>query len=631
MDRVDARPVVVRSRRTWRWRLGLIVGSTAILLASLAVRYTWHAEEAAAQSPSRPTSPSGARPNLRIVALVNGDEISRNELGRQCLWHFGEEVLESVVNRQLIEQHCQENNVTVTEAQVQAEIERVARSFGLPVDQWLKLLQDDRKIGPKQYAHEIIWPKLALERLAASKLEVTPQELQEAFEMEFGPSVQCRIIVCTDRAKAEQAHAAAVANPDDFGNLAKRLSDDASASSKGLIQPIHKHMGDTVIEHAAFGLRTNQISDLLVVNNQFVVLKCERHYPAQKISFEAVRERLTRAIRDRKLSREASSLLAALQKRAHVRNVYNDKQLQDQHPGVAAIVNGQKITMRELAEACIERHGTEVLQGAIDHKLLEQACRSKNVKVTPDDIEREIARAAKSMGKDVDVWMQELKAKGVEKNLYVHDTVWPTAALKKLVGSSVEVTKEDLQKGYEANYGPRVRCLAIVFNNQRQAQEVWEMARANPSKEYFSELAAQYSVEAGSRGLKGEVPPIQKHGGQPNLEKEAFGLKPGELSGLVHIGDNWIILHCLGQTTPTPINFEDVRDEIYSDILEKKQRIAMARMFNNVQKTAKTDNFLDNTSTAGRRELPVDLPTNKPSLRAPVRRATATEPSKKKR
>ncbi len=631
MDRVDSQTTVVRSGRTWRWWFGLLAGSTAVVLFCLAARYAWRADEAAAQAPPRPAATSAAQPKLTIVALVNGEEISRNELGRQCLWHHGEEVLESVVNRQLIEQHCLQNNVTVTDAQVQAEIERVARNFGLPVDQWLKLLQNDRKIGPEQYAREIIWPKLALERLAASALDVSPQELQEAFEMEFGPAVQCRIIVCTERAKAEKTHAAAIANPDDFGNLAKQFSDDASASSKGLIQPIHKHIGDVVIERAAFAMQPNQVSDLLIVNNQFVILKCERHYPAQQVNFEAVQERLSRAIRDRKLTDEASKLLVELQKRAHVQNTFNDKKLRDENPGVAAIVNGRKITMRELAEACIERHGADVLQGAIDRKLLEQACRSKNVKITQEDIDREIARAAKSMGKDVDTWMRDLQAKGVEMNLYVHDTVWPTAALKKLVGLSVEVTEEDLQKGYEANYGPRVRCLAIVFNNQRQAQEVWEMARANPSKEYFGELAAQYSVEAGSRGLKGEVPPIQKHGGQPNLEKEAFGLKLGELSGLVHIGDNWIVLHCLGSTTPTPINFEEVKDEIFADLLEKKQRIAMAKMFSSVQETGKIDNFLNNTSTGRRRELSVDLPTDKPSRRSPVRRTTAIEPVKAKR
>ena len=62
----------------------------------------------------------------------------------------------------------------------------------------------------------------------------------------------------------------------------------------------------------------------------------------------------------------------------------------------------------------------------------------------------------------------------------MRDEVWPSVALKKLVGDNVEITQEDLQQGYEANYGPKVRCRAIVLNNQRRAQEVWEKAREAP-------------------------------------------------------------------------------------------------------------------------------------------------------
>ena len=43
----------------------------------------------------------------------------------------------------------------------------------------------------------------------------------------------------------------------------------------------------------------------------------------------------------------------------------------------------------------------------------------------------------------------------------------------------------------------------------------------------FGKLAAQYSIEAGSNALEGEVPPIQAHfSGRPLLEQEAFSLRP---------------------------------------------------------------------------------------------------------
>ena len=60
---------------------------------------------------------------------------------------------------------------------------------------------------------------------------------------------------------------------------------------------------------------------------------------------------------------------------------------------------------------------------------------------------------------DVDAWLELVtKQQGVSVEVYRRDSVWPALALKKLVGDKVQISKEDLRKGYEANYGPRVRC-----------------------------------------------------------------------------------------------------------------------------------------------------------------------------
>ena len=171
--------------------------------------------------------------------------------------------------------------------------------------------------------------------------------------------------------------------------------------------------------------------------------------------------------------------------------------------------------------------------------------------------------------------------------------------MKKIVRGKVQVSDEDMQKGFEANYGPRVEALAIVLQDQRMAQKVWEMAKGNQTEQYFGELAHQYSIEPASRAHYGEVPPIQKHGGKKVLEEEAFRLQPGEISGLIPLGKSWIILWCKGRTTPVVQDFDAVRDELYRDIMEKKLRIAMAEEYESLQKNAQIDNFLVGSSQPG--------------------------------
>jgi foldase protein PrsA len=119
---------------------------------------------AQAAPPAAAASSTSAEP--KVVATVNGEEISRQELATECLAHYGSQVLERVLNKYLIIQECQRRQITVTDAEVNAEIAALAKSFSLPVDRWLEMLKEERGINPGQYRNDIIWPTLALRKLA---------------------------------------------------------------------------------------------------------------------------------------------------------------------------------------------------------------------------------------------------------------------------------------------------------------------------------------------------------------------------------------------------------------------------------------------------------------------------------
>jgi hypothetical protein len=336
------------------------------------------------------------------------------------------------------------------------------------------------------------------------------------------------------------------------------------------------------------------------------------------VNVKLVEERLRESIVEAKLRNVAAEIFKELQGQATVVNVFNDRAKSAQMPGVAATINGRKITLHELAEECLARHGVEVLEGTISRRLLEQELARKKLTVTQADLDAEIARAALAMGfktadgkPDVSKWLANVsQEQGLSLEVYRRDSVWPSVALKQLAGE-VKITKDDLQKGYEANYGTRVRCRAIVLANQRKAQEVWEQARGNLSLEFFGQLAEEYSIEPSSKALQGKVPPIQRHGGQPLLEKEAFSLKPGELSSIVQVGDKYVILFCEGFTKPTAVSFDEVRQDIANDIKEKKQRIAMAEVFNQLKDSATIDNFLAGTTQSPNKKASHTTPVDK--------------------
>jgi parvulin-like peptidyl-prolyl isomerase len=541
-----------------------------------------------------------------VVAVVNADPITRQMLSDATLERYGNSVLDNVIiNRQLILQACKENGVEVTQAEVGQEITRLATKFGFSVQDYLKLLQEERDIDPGRYGREIIWPMLALRKLVAGKVEPTKEEFDRAFLAQYGEAVKCRMIMVSDEAKAKQLHAKATADPDAFGKLAKESSEDpASASVGGLIPPIRRYTGDTRLEDAAFALENGEVSPVMQLADQWLILQAVRRIPATTPSpsaMPAIREQINDRIRDQKMKGAAANLFAELQRKANVVKVFGDDELSKQYPGVAAIVNDQSITVAQLSAECVKRHGKEVLEGEINRKVLVQALNRANKKVTNEDLQAEIERAARSLNfvkpdgsADLAGWIQSVTEQGdVTQEIYIQDAVWPSVALRKLVEDRIEVTDDDLQKGYESSYGPRVEILACVLSDQRTAQKVWKMARDNPSEEFFGRLAEQYSIEPVSASNRGKVPPIRKYSGQPTIEREAFAMQPGELSGIIATGDKYIIMKCQGRTEPVVSDLEAVRGELVRDLTDKKFSMEMAAEFDRLTENAEIDNFFE--------------------------------------
>ena len=582
-----------------------IAGFLVVIAACVAWRLSAGPSTATAEDPSKQSaSASAASPQPAgrpaIAALVNGTAIGWEQLNAEAVARHGDATLDAIVNRAIIQQACERRGITVTAEEVSAEIDGTARRFGVPRDRFVELIQQERGVTEKQYANEIIWPMLALRKLASGTFQPKPDAIQAAFEARFGPAVKARIIVARTLEDARKLRAQAAAKPGEFGALARRASVDVgTASANGWVQPIRPHSGDANFEKVAFSLKEGEISDVVQVADQFIILKCEGHLPPADVKLEQVQEKLVAELVEQGSRAASTQLFRTLEKESKV-----EKRLeQAAADGVAAVVNGRPIPFATVAETCLERHGAEVLEILVTKTLISQALSRQRLTVEQADVDREIDRAARSLGftkqdgsADVDAWLERVtREERVPMRHYIDDIVRPTAALKKLVGP-VTVSNEDLGKAYDATFGARARCRMIVLDSQRRAQEVWQLARQNSTPDFIGELAEKYSADPTSRALRGEVPPIQRHSGQPALEREAFALQPGEVSGVIQVADRFMILYLEGFTEPMKVSMDEVREELQDDIHEKKQRIEMTRFFTYLREGASIDNFLAGTS-----------------------------------
>jgi foldase protein PrsA len=134
----------------------------------------------------------------------------------------------------------------VTAAEVEAEIDRVALTLaGVDRETWLRTLAKDRNISPAQYARDIIYPQLALRKLATPRVQCTEQDLKDAFESQYGERLVYRMIVVRNLADANHMFNELQKNPGGFENMARnddRSIDQATKPAGGKpLQPMARH------------------------------------------------------------------------------------------------------------------------------------------------------------------------------------------------------------------------------------------------------------------------------------------------------------------------------------------------------------------------------------------------------
>jgi foldase protein PrsA len=189
------------------------------------------------------------------IAIVNKQAITRQQLADECVAREGKRILELLINRTLIMQALHEKKLEITAAEIDQEIETVAKRFGIGSrETWLRTLEKERNISPVQYARDIIYPALALRKLCADRVQVTPNDLKLAFEAQFGEKLRCRMILVDKQTKAVEIWEQLRKNPGGFEKLAQEQSMDTGSRSLGglLAEPITRHAHPTTISDAAF-------------------------------------------------------------------------------------------------------------------------------------------------------------------------------------------------------------------------------------------------------------------------------------------------------------------------------------------------------------------------------------------
>jgi predicted DNA-binding protein (UPF0251 family) len=262
---------------------------------------------------------------------------------------------------------------------------------------------------------------------------------------------------------------------------------------------------------------------------------------------------------------------------------------------VGYIYGNEPITREDLGEFLIARYGSNHLDTLINRRIIEHACKQKNIAVTDAEVEAVLDADLKPMNLDRATFVKHF-LKQYNKSLYEwkEDVIRPRLMLTKLCGMSIHVDEADLKKAFDSEFGEKVRCRIIIWREEdlRLAQAALEKIRSSET-EFATSARNQYVASLASVG--GQIDPVSHGLGQSEtIEKISFSLKDGEVSEIFPVPtQGYAVLKCDGRI-PAAHNasFEEERARLYKRVLDMKTAKELPAAFDKLKEEAKPTSLL---------------------------------------
>ncbi len=319
------------------WRKAAIFGFVAIIIVSAYALGRHASGEAAAVTPSPGLAPIAAQQSAAaksvaampssssIVATVYGTSITRQEFGEYLIARETKR-LDHLVNERIIDRYCQERGVTVTEAEIDAAIINDLGPMRVQAKDLLDQILARNQMSFYEWREDVIRPQLLMKKLVTNMVRVEAEDLQKAYEAEFGEKRDCRIIMWPESMRQHvlsDIYCKIRDSDEEFERVAKTQANPALAACGGRMnKPLSRYsLADPEIEKRVFRLKPGEITEVLQQGPDLVVFKCDSVVPPveKPPSLAEVRSKYEPIIKEVKIREEMPKFFEKLHAEANVR------------------------------------------------------------------------------------------------------------------------------------------------------------------------------------------------------------------------------------------------------------------------------------------------------------------------
>jgi hypothetical protein len=306
-----------------------VAGGTLALGAALGIgwligKYDTPTLQAAPPVPAKTQTAQPSDYSRRVVAYINGTTpITREDLGEYLIARYVDK-LDLLINKKIIEHACEKKGITVSAAEIEADFDLLANNVCGSRKAFIeKVLKEYRKTE-YEWKEDVIRPRLMLTQFCKDRIEISEDDLQKAFESQYGEKVEVQIILYPGHFERQmgQLYEKVRQGEEAFNEEARKQPDPHLASALGRIKPIGRHAGLPEIEKTAFSLKPGQISHAIQVPEGFLIMRCVGRVPqAAGVTLDDKRKELRQKVLELKIQQEIPKVFSELKEKANPINV----------------------------------------------------------------------------------------------------------------------------------------------------------------------------------------------------------------------------------------------------------------------------------------------------------------------
>ncbi len=247
--------------------------------------------------------PTLASPQEPVLAQINGQKLSAGAFNKTLTQLYGMHLFSQWVQVTLLQQACAKEGIHVGKGVVDAEEEKILQRLSaehVPQGQrhaaLARVLAMRGKTVP-QFRLEL-WRSAYVKALAKGHIHVTKKQIQEAYNINFGPKVKAVDIVVGSIRDAVTVRHLIMKENKNPEQVARAMSLDQQTAQNGgvVLIPLDNPTLPKVLLHTAARLTPGKLSPSIPINGEFHLLWLLEKIPAQKVSMNKVRPIIVKKI-----------------------------------------------------------------------------------------------------------------------------------------------------------------------------------------------------------------------------------------------------------------------------------------------------------------------------------------------